>query len=99
VFVVAAVVLLAIGAAIYLAYGVRVGREACAEKLAILRTLEGEQVTLGIGTRWPVDRRGRLRAVDSKRATLVAHDGKERAFPLANIRWLEDGSGKVRGTW
>ncbi|MGH2370742.1 MAG: hypothetical protein ACRDI2_21405 [Chloroflexota bacterium] len=70
------------------------------EKRELLNALDGEVVTLGIGTRFILPRTGRVTASDDPFAVTFDDDGFLRAVPLADIRWIEGPDGeRVGGRW
>lgn len=69
------------------------------EKRGLLRPLQGQYVTLGIGVRFVVARTGRVIAADDPFAVTFDDDGP-RAVPLADIRWIDGPDGqRLGGPW
>ena len=65
-----------------------------------MNSLDGQTVTLGIGTRFIVPRTGRVTASEDAFAVTFDDDGFLRAVPLADIRWIEGSDGqRVGGRW
>ena len=74
--------------------------KATREKRELLNSLDGQTVTLGIGTRIIVPRTGRVTANEDPFWVTFDDDGFLRAVPLADIRWIEDSAGqRVGGRW
>lgn len=68
-------------------------------KRSVLRPLEGQYVTLGIGVRFVVARTGRVVATEDPFAVTFDDDGV-RAVPLADIRWIDGPDGqRLGGPW
>ena len=69
------------------------------EKRELLRTLEGQVVTIGIGTRFITPQTGRILVENSSFAVTLL-DGTARAVPLADIRWIDAADGRrIGGPW
>lgn len=70
------------------------------DKRGLLRSLEGQYVTLGIGAgAYVVARTGRVIATDSP-FSVTFDDDDFRAVPLADIRWIDGPDGqRIGGPW
>ncbi len=69
------------------------------EKRDVLRRLEGEYVTLGIGTRFVLARTGKVIATDDP-LSVTFDDCGVRAVRLEDIRWIEGPDGRrLGGRW
>ena len=93
---VAAVILIVVGAVVW---GRKAEARVNSEKRALLRPLEGQYVTLGIGLTYVLARTGRVVATDHPFAVTFDDEGI-RAVPLADIRWIEGPDGqRLGGPW
>lgn len=77
-------------------WGRRIVSTAGAEKRDILSSLEGQYVTLGIGTRFVVSQTGKV-AVGDDPFFVALLNGTTRAVPLADIRWVDGPDGQRKG--
>ena len=70
------------------------------QKRGLLRALEGQYVTFGIGAgAFVVARTGRVIATDDPFAVTFEDDGA-RAVPLADVRWIDGPDGqRLGGPW
>ena len=69
------------------------------EKRTVLRSLEGQDVTLAIGTRFIIRQTGKVVVTDDSFA-VEFRDGATRLLPLAEIRWIDGPNGqRVGGPW
>lgn len=88
---------LIVGAAV--TWGRREVAATYAEKRELLRELEGQLATLGIGTRFIIAQTGRVIVSDDSFA-VEFRDGTSRLLPLAEIRWIARSDGeRVGGPW
>ena len=80
----------------------RLTSESNRQRREVLRSMDGRQVTLGVGKTGGTPTSGKLvlgrSAVRFVTVTLVRDDGPARAVPLGDIRWVKDPqSGKTMG--
>ena len=93
---VAAVILIVVAAIVW---GRKAEARVDSQKRSILRPLEGQYVTMGIGVRFVLARTGRVIATDDPFAVTFDDDGV-RAIPLADIRWIDGPDGqRLGGPW
>ena len=79
--------------------GRRMSANSNSVKKALLISLDGQYVTIGIGARFVISQAGRLIVGDDP-FYIILTNGKQRAVPLADIRWVITADGeRVGGPW